>query len=59
MKELKLKLSDEVFKNLENEMGLKSLCGEVFGMPDEMIIKIIKAIRNDHKSLTLTQRKKR
>jgi len=44
MKELNLKISDMVYNEIKNEIGVKKLSGSLYGSLDLFIVKVVRAI---------------
>ena len=53
MKSITLNISDRVISELQNEMGCKGITGNLYGMEDAVVLKIITAIEKDEKEVTL------
>lgn len=58
MKELKLKISNEVYSKLIKLLSIKEMCGNLYGIHDEFIHRIVKAIDDGKKELSLKLKKK-
>lgn len=59
MKEIVLKIEDEIFVDLESSIIAKGITGNLFGTQDEFTILLVKAIRAGKKEVTIIKKKKR
>lgn len=59
MKKIELHIDDKVFKELRSHVGIKGMCGNLYGVIDAFNVKIIKAIENGDKELHLSFKKRK
>lgn len=59
MKEIILKIEDEIFTDLEQSIIVKGMVGGLFGTMDEFITLLVKAIRDGKETVTIIKKKKR
>lgn len=59
MKTLKITLSDDVFGELKNFHVVKGLCGSLYGVADEFMHQVIKAIEKGDEEISLELKKKK
>ena len=59
MKEIKLIINDDVYRDLKNSIFARKLAANNSGLQDAAIDKIIKAINDDEKEITLQYKNKR
>lgn len=58
MKEIKLKISDDLYSKLIIFLNIKEMCGNLYGIHDEFIHRIVKAIDAGDKELSINLKKK-
>ena len=59
MKKLTIHLSDHVVSELDNAIRIKAMCGALFGLVDEFVTRIVKAIKNQDTEIFLETKKDR
>ena len=59
MKEIIVKFSDRVFAEFQSDIVLKGMSGNLYGIPDEVCVKIIRAIRDDQSEVELVLKKEK
>lgn len=55
-KEVLIVMSDEVYGILKSEMGIKKMCGNICGVTDEILMKIIATIETENDKLILEKK---
>lgn len=59
MKELLIKLDDDVYNDIRNMMNVKLICGSCYGEVDEFVFHIIKFIDKGEKEIYLIKTDKK
>jgi len=59
MKEIKLKMSEEIFSEIQNDICVKHMCGSLYGTIDSFAYKIIKAIKEGQDECVLIMKKEK
>lgn len=59
MKEIHLKIDDEIYKSIKNVMITKGICGNLYGEADEFLFLLIKSIEEDKKEITVIKKAKK
>lgn len=59
MKKILLKIEDDVYNNFKSEIGIKKICGNLFGIPDQFNCLIIQAIEKGRKEIHIYKEKKK
>lgn len=58
MKEIMLKIEDNVYSEIKSSMTAKGICGSLYGIADGVIVKLIESIDNKETELILKFKKK-
>ena len=58
-KEIKIKISEKVFKDVWSALITKTMTGNFSGIADEVLMKIIKAIKKENKQEKISYKKER
>jgi hypothetical protein len=56
MKTITLKISDEIVKELESDMSIKHMTGNLFGLIDGIIITILKTLQDGDNEVTIKRK---
>jgi len=53
MKEITLKVSDKVFSELKSSLGIRTMCGNAYGIQDAVISKLLRSLEANDSELEL------
>ena len=59
MKEITLKISDEVYRELKSSQGVRILSGSAYGIQDAFVNKLITSIDNNEKEVEIKFKEKK